>query len=29
MNDFGDQRFTLTCGSTTTSITVTVNSDHS
>jgi hypothetical protein len=29
MNDFGDQRFTLTCGSATTSITVTVNSDHS
>jgi len=29
MNDFGKQIFTLTCGSTATSVTVTVNSDNS
>ncbi|MFT4731594.1 MAG: hypothetical protein ACI89W_000604 [Gammaproteobacteria bacterium] len=29
MNDFGDQRFTLTCGSASATLTVTVNSDNS
>ena len=29
MNNFGEQRFTLTCGSTSASVTVTVNSDNS